>query len=182
VVKRKLFFIIFLVIFLCVASLPYFRISENATAQNCPVKIEERIVRGNSLHGFIEHGQTVKILFGYYECHPVNLGDVVVYKFSGNKNPIIKIVKARQGDNFHLEEYQGGWHILVNQKIVRNSQGQPYLLDQSGYRMLSLYEKDYQGKIPQNAYLLLGNLIGGTSDSTRFGLVDKSNILGKVEY
>ncbi|MFH0912876.1 MAG: signal peptidase I [Candidatus Omnitrophota bacterium] len=146
------------------------------------IRIGERTVRGNSLQGLIEDGQSVKILFGYYNYYPVNVGDVVIYKFAGNKAPIIKIVKAKEGDKFHLEEAEGGWHILVNNKIVRNSCNQPYLLDQSAYRMLSLYEKDYQGIIPPNAYLLLGNLVGGSSDSTRFGLVDRSNILGKVEY
>jgi type IV secretory pathway protease TraF len=47
--------------------------------------------------------------------------------------------------------------------------------------MLSLYEKDYKGVIPENAYLLLGNLIFGSLDSTHFGLIDKSGIVAKVE-
>jgi type IV secretory pathway protease TraF len=47
--------------------------------------------------------------------------------------------------------------------------------------MLSLYEKDYKGVIPKNAYLLLGNRISGSVDSTTFGLVEKSDIIAKVE-
>jgi len=46
--------------------------------------------------------------------------------------------------------------------------------------MLSLYERDYKGVIPKNAYLILGNLVEGSLDSSRFGLVGKSDFLGKV--
>ncbi len=134
------------------------------------------------MQGLIEDGQTVKILFGYYNCHKIKKGDVVVYDFAGDKAPIIKIVKGVEGDRLRLKEANGGWHILINDEIIKNSKGENYLIDQSGYRMLSLYERDYKGKIPKNAYLLLGNLTGGSLDSTRFGLVDKSDILGKVGY
>ena len=46
--------------------------------------------------------------------------------------------------------------------------------------MLSLYENDYKGMIPSKAYLILGNLSGGSLDASRFGLIDRSDILGKV--
>lgn len=159
----------------------YFKNSGKDNGFECPVKTEERIVRGGSLQGLIEDGRTVKILFGYYRCHKIKRGDVVVYNFAGNKAPIIKIVKAVEGDKFHLERTDGGWHILINGEIVKNSEGQPYLLNERGYKMLSLYERDYQGIIPENAYLLLGNKTDGSLDSTHFGLVDKSDILGKAE-
>jgi type IV secretory pathway protease TraF len=53
-------------------------------------------------------------------------------------------------------------------------------LDERGYRVLSLYEKDYKGIIPEDAYLILGNLPQGSLDSSHFGLVGKKDILGKV--
>jgi hypothetical protein len=53
-------------------------------------------------------------------------------------------------------------------------------LDDQGYRLLSLYEKDYKGIIPEDAYLILGNLPQGSLDSSHFGLVGKKDILGKV--
>ncbi|MEK7212166.1 MAG: S26 family signal peptidase [Patescibacteria group bacterium] len=58
--------------------------------------------------------------------------------------------------------------------------GKPYLVGDSSYRMLSLYINDYKGQIPVNAYLLLGDNPGGSYDSTAFGLVGRSDILGKV--
>jgi type IV secretory pathway protease TraF len=63
---------------------------------------------------------------------------------------------------------------------LKNSQNQPYILDERGYRVLSLYEKDYKGIIPEDAYLILGNLPQGSLDSSHFGLVGKKDILGKV--
>ena len=47
--------------------------------------------------------------------------------------------------------------------------------------MLSLYEENYKGVIPENAYLILGNLSGGSLDITHFGFVNKKDILGKVK-
>lgn len=147
---------------------------------SCVSSIEERVVRGNSLTDLIESDETVKILLGYYSCNEVKRGDIIAYNFSGDKNPIIKIVKGLPGDKFHLQKTEGGWNILINGEVLKNSQSQPYLLGEDGYRMLSLYERDYKGAIPANAYLILGNLESGSLDSTRFGLVGKSDLLGKV--
>jgi signal peptidase I len=156
--------------------------SENISFYDCPTKTEERIVRGNSLSGLIEPGQTIEILLGYYDCNIVKRGDIVVYNYAGDINPIIKVVKAISGDSFQMKKAGVGWNILINNEIVKNSQNQPYIIDESGYKMLSLYINDYKGVIPENAYLILGNLTGGSLDSTRFGLIDKSDILGKVNY
>lgn len=71
---------------------------------------------------------------------------------------------------------------MINGAVAKNSQGSPYLFSSQGYKMLSLYEKDYKGVIPENAYLILGNLTCGSIDSARFGLIDKSGILGKVDF
>ncbi len=148
----------------------------------CISKTEERIVRGNSLTGLIEPGQTVKILLKFYDCNEVKRGDVITYSYAGDKNPLIKIIKGVSGDKFELQKTENDWHILINGEIVRNSQNQPYVFGNGGYKMLSLYERDYKGVIPENAYLILGNLASGSLDSTYFGLIDKSDILGKVDF
>jgi signal peptidase I len=153
----------------------------NNKFKECPVRVNQRIVRGNSLEPLIKNGETVKILFGYYRCHEIKRGDVVVYSYAGNKNQLIKIVKSLPGDKFNLQKTEGGWHILINGETLKNSENNPYLLDESRQRILSLYERDYKGIMPENTYLILGNLTEGTFDSTHFGLVYKSDILGKVE-
>lgn len=147
----------------------------------CPITVEIKTIRGNSLEPLIESGSQIKVLFGYYNCNEVKRDDLIIYSYAGDENPLIKIVKGLPNDRFGLQKTEGGWHILINGKILKNSENQPYLLDERGYKMLSLYEKDYKGVIPENAYLILGNSAGGTLDSTHFGLVDKSDILGKAE-
>ncbi|MGB9680946.1 MAG: signal peptidase I [Minisyncoccia bacterium] len=148
----------------------------------CSIKIEEKIVRGSSMEPVLKEGQTVKILFGYYNCHPVEREDIIVYDFKGNEAPIIKRVKGIEGDSFHLEKTEGGWLILIHGEPIKNSKGEYYVIPERGYKMLSLYERDYKGKIPEGAYLILGEEAKGTLDSTYFGLVGKNDILGKVEY
>ncbi|RLG13625.1 MAG: signal peptidase I [Candidatus Nanohalarchaeota archaeon] len=149
---------------------------------SCVAKTEEKIVRGNSLSGLIENGDTIKLLFDYYMCNEVKRGDVVAYEYAGNDNLIIKVVKGLPNDRFRMEKSESdcGWNILINDEAVRNSEEISYVLGEQGYRMLSLYERNYEGIIPENTYIILGNLVHGSMDSTRFGLVDKGDIVGKV--
>ena len=146
----------------------------------CVSSIEERIVRGNSLTGLIEPNETVKILFDYYDCNEVKREDIVAYNYAGNTEPIIKIIKGVSGDKFDFQEFEGGWHILINEEILKNSEDQPYFLNERSHRMLSLYYEDYGGLIPENTYLILGNLASGATDSTRFGLVHKDDFFGVI--
>lgn len=175
--NRKLIFIyLFLLIIVGIAI--FLTESEKG---GCLIRSEERIVRGNSLQGLIEDGETVKILFGYYDCHDIIKEDVIAYSFAGNEEPLIKIVKGIPGDKFAFQKMGDGWHILINEKILKNSKNQAYLLDEGGYNMLSLYEKDYQGVIPEQTFLIMGNLTSGVTDSVRFGLAHRNDILGKAE-
>jgi signal peptidase I len=149
--------------------------------KECQIESEERIARGNSLTPMIKDGENVKVLFGYYKCSDVKRNDLVLYNYAGNEAPIIKIAKGIPGDKFSLQETKDGWHILINGEVLKNSEDIPYLVAGKRYEMLSLYEKDYNGVIPQNTYLLLGDQVNGSFDSTVFGLIEKSDILGKAE-
>jgi len=153
----------------------------NLEINDCLIKTEEMIVRGSSLDPLIKSDQTIKALFGYYDCNKIKREDIVLFDYAGNKNSVIKIVKGISGDKFELRQLDGGWNIIVNNKIVKNSENKPYLISGNAYKMLSLYEKDYKGVIPEDAYLLLGDRISGSVDSTTFGLIDKSGIIAKVE-
>lgn len=156
-------------------------ITQDQGNQECIFSIEEKIVRGNSMVPLVKDGQVVRVLFGYYNCNEIKRQDIVLYDYAGNQNPLIKIVKGVPGDKFALRKTDRGWNILINGEVVKNSEGIPYLISGKKYKMLALYEKDYQGLIPDNAYLLLGNLPSGSMDSIHYGLVHKNDILGKVE-
>lgn len=149
--------------------------------KSCLTGAEKKIVQGDSLSGLIEPGSTVNVFLGYYKCNEIRRGDIIAYNYSGDRDPIVKVAKGLPGDKFHLQEVNGGWNILINGETARNSQNQPYILGGKSYEMLSLYERDYKGIIPADAYLILGNLAAGSLDSTHFGLAGKNDILGKAE-
>jgi len=144
-------------------------------------RVELVEVRGISLAPLINPGDTIKLAYGYYDSHPVEREDIVAYKYAGNDVPIIKFVKAVPGDKWSLikDENQDSYQIIVNGHALKNSENKYYQIHESKIQMLKLYVKDYP-VLPDNTYLILGNKVSGSSDATRFGLIDKSDIVGKI--
>lgn len=147
----------------------------------CSTSTRAVIVRGSSLHGIVDGGQEVKIVSGYYACNPIQRDDVVEYQYSGIESPLIKIVKGLPGDRWGLVKNERGLsEIFINGIALTNSFGVKYEIDELRARILQLYINDYKGIIPPDAYLILGNLPGGSVDSTKFGLVRGGELIGKV--
>jgi signal peptidase I len=181
--KKKLLSIIaviaIIVLFFCIKDEKI----ENKTIEeniNCNISEQEVIVRGYSMSPFLNSGEDVDALFGYYDCSPIQRNDIVLYDYSGNNNLLVKFVKAMPGDRWNLKEIDGSYEIEVNGISLVNSEGRAYLIGEGSVDMLKLYIKDYP-VIPENTYLLLGDEVKGSFDSTRFGLVGKKDIVAKVE-
>jgi signal peptidase I len=170
-----------LVLFLAIAFVTISQVypGEPEDSGDCVTKVQFLEVRGNSLAPLINAGQTIKLVYGYYNCHPVEREDIIAYNYVGNAAPIIKIVKAVPGDKWYLRKSNGDYLIVVNDKPLVNSEGKFYQIPESKKKMLQLYVEDYP-VLPENTYLILGNQVSGSLDATRFGLIDKSDILGKV--
>jgi signal peptidase I len=147
---------------------------------NCATTEERMTIVGDSLAGIVQSGDSVKVLKNYYACNDPKRGDIIVYGYAGGTQPLVKVVKAIPGDRWELKKSGSGWNILVNGSPAKTSNGTPYLVGDQPYRLLSLYLKDYGGVIPGDTYLILGNEPGGSLDSTRFGLVGRSDFVGKV--
>lgn len=114
--------------------------------------------------------------------HVFKHGDLAVIHYAVERlNPLIKVVFGLPGDKFSFKETKDGWNLLINGAAAKNSTGAPYILGAKGHDMLALYEHDYHGIIPDNAYLVLGDVSKGSEDSTRFGLIARSDILGFAE-
>jgi len=169
--------VLFLLLVLYILVIMGFFDTPSTTNNECGIEKRDEIVQGNSLDPFIKNGETVKALYHFYDCNQVNRMDVVLYDYAGSSNPIVKTVYAVPGEELSLQKNEDGWNILVNKKVLKNRSGHPFLISQQGYRMLSLYE----GTLRADAYLILGENPSGSTDSTRFGLIGKQDILGKVE-
>ena len=147
---------------------------------DCPINLQPRTVRGNSLFPVLQHGQEIAVEFGYYACHPVQHDDVVVFQHAGTQT-LIKFAKGLPGERLALHPAADGLsEVLVNDQILTNAQHEPYRLASQGAKMLSLYIRDYHGVIPPHAYLVFGNLPHGSRDSSAFGLIGESALLGRA--
>jgi signal peptidase I len=184
--KKKIFLILFLLLLVAI----YIRLTADRLTANrivgpedaqCQITEKKFEVRGVSLSGVLESGTTIDVWLNYYQCHQVKRGDLVLYKINPQIDPIVKIVKGIPGDNIRLENGDGKfWNILVNDKVLTVSQGEPYQINEKAVDLIGLYIKDYHGVIPLKSYLLMGNMVSGSVDSTRFGLVDISDIIGRA--
>lgn len=146
----------------------------------CPIRSQQFTVNGESMAPFIKSGEIIQGLLGYYNCHAIQRGDVVLVYYAGDAYPLVKFVRGVPGDSFSLEQIQNVYTLKINGEVVDNSEKIPYRINDSGYRMLSLYADNYHNTIPANAYLILGDNPDGSLDSERFGLVGKLDIVGKA--
>ncbi len=144
---------------------------------DCPTSTEQFTVRGNSMEGILGAGENVTVVLGYYGCHAVERGDLIAY----NRSPelLIKRVVGIPGDAFSLKQANSSWQIMINGAAATTSEGVAYALSEQSKRMLALYAQSYP-VLPNNTFLILGNRAAGSDDSTRFGLVDTSGIIGRA--
>jgi len=130
---------------------------------------DTRVVRGGSMEPLIAPGTEVSV----ERAEHYGRGDLVVYNYSGNSNPLIKSVKAAPGDSWRID----GCNIIVNNTKLANSEGTPYCI--SDTRRLQLYAHDYP-TIPPGAYLIMGDNPAGSIDGSVLGLVSGKDIIGKA--
>ncbi|MDD5084095.1 MAG: signal peptidase I [Candidatus Moranbacteria bacterium] len=151
------------------------------TVFGCKTSIETKTVRGHSMEPLLRDGTDVRVLVGYYACHTPDRGDIAVLHYVGNDVPIIKRVFAVPGDAFRVISDGDNSKIEINGQIAVNSAGIAYSFSGSQAKMLKLYEESAHGPLPSDAYLVLGDQVEGSLDSTRFGLIGLENFVGKAD-
>lgn len=126
-------------------------------------------------------GSAVKLLEGSCSPRALARGDLVALRHAGREPLLIKAVAAVPGDRWALAPTPDGaaLHVTVNGERLRNSAGELYALPPQRARMLALYARSYP-VVPAHSYLLLGEQPGGSEDATRFGLVHRDDIAGRV--
>lgn len=136
----------------------------------------KKIVKGFSMKPLINPGDELELLRNYYLYNDPKRNEIIEYSYGGGKYSVVKIIKAIPGDKI---EFQDG-KILVNEEVMKNSQGDVYTFSLAEQKMLSLYiENNY---LVRGAFFIFGDNINSSIDSRKYGAVAKNDILGKFDF
>lgn len=153
------------------------REEQKTVSQACVTKTEVVTVVEDELEPLVKKGQKIKVLHEYYKCNPVQRGDIVMFNQVSAENKPLKVVVGVQTDQIAAQKTNGGWNLLINKEVAKNSQGQPYVIVNKFYPILALYLSDYKGRIPDKAYVVLGNK---PQQDFPLGFVSSNDFVGKV--
>jgi len=121
--------------------------------------------------------QLIEIQQGPTEClGTLKYGDVVLFHSDSSRVPLIKALRGLPGDKFAVSDGK----IVINGSTVTNSAGEPYRLSPPRAAMIALYVHDNHGVIPPDSFLVMGENPAGSLDSSRFGLVSRQAIIGRL--
>ena len=137
----------------------------------CATELIKSDVRWTSMLPIYQDGDMIEYASGYYQCHDVQRDDIVIFDSAGKL--IIKRVVGIPWDEWKYEDGK----IIMNGIPLKNSEWREYQIQS---RMLSIYAKSYP-TIPKDTYMIFGNRIDGTLDSSKFWLIAKQDIVGKVD-
>ncbi len=167
--KVKKIIFSFLIIILILLAYYFYFISLN---------IKSVEIKGNSLAPYLVSGDYVDIDYSYGENNKkISRESLVTFYSKVEGKELIKFVKAVPGDNFHVDEVNR--LLLINGEYMVNTDDKLYKLTKQNIKMLKLYEKDLDGKLSSDMYLVFGNF-PNTMDSGKFGPILRKNILGKI--
>lgn len=155
---------------------PRVRLDPPADAGCYPQKTVE--VAGRSMFPLVKPGEKLLLLEGYYASRLPERYDVVAYRYAGREWPLMKIVYAIAGDRWEVLEDPGAYRIKVNGRLALDSPGNVLRIPKGEARRLKLYGESYP-VIPEDALLILGHE-PGSIDSSRFGLVDRRDLAGRL--
>ena len=119
---------------------------------------------GRSMAPYLWDGESLAL-----ECRPPQRGELAVFH-SGSGQALIKWVVAVPGDLLAMEDDR----LIVNGIIVATAEGIPYRF--RGIRAVTL--SALEGVVPAGHVIVLGNLVDGTDDSSRYGLIDIREVIG----
>lgn len=123
-------------------------------------------VSGNSMEPAVYAGDRVIV---DQPGNPLQRGDLVAIFFNNRERPILKRVVAVAGDRVELK----------NGKVAVNDQDSDFAAG-PGTSVLVIQLERYNGVIPQNMLLVLGDNSGESVDSRQLGLIAISQVGGRV--
>lgn len=101
--------------------------------------------------------------------------DVVVYK---TDVLIIKRLAATYNDKIQLIKKDSYYMLYINDELYLDSKDEPYIV----YEIYELYKtiKEDEYILKEDEIILLGDNASGSKDSRETGILNKSNLVGKV--
>lgn len=128
-------------------------------------------VVGDSMNPTLQHGEVLILDKFKYRFADIKRGDIVSLQHGDSKFYIKRIIGI-PGDNVKI----------VNSKLYINGSiyEEDYLSEGLTYEDFYLSTFGYQ-KIPENMYLVLGDNRENSEDSRKFGLVEKKDIVGRID-
>lgn len=134
--------------------------------------IQPFVVDGNSMEPNYHSNQYILINKITYQIHSPGHDDVIVFRYPKNTSVFfIKRIIGLPGDDVKIS----GGHVYINSQLQSESylpSGVQTLIDDSP-------DKTFEQVIPQNQYFVLGDNRTESSDSREWGMLPKSDIVGK---
>lgn len=149
---------------------------------DCPITKETVTVKGPWLEPLAKEGDELTVDLGYYACHPVKKGEWAYYRYSKQREPVIKQIEAIEGDRFGLEAREGdqvGWHLLINGDRLKRDDTD-YYFGRKAEPAIALYVKSRGGILQADEVILMSLKPPGREDSGMFGLMAKEDLIGRV--
>ncbi|MGZ3791891.1 MAG: S26 family signal peptidase [Bdellovibrio sp.] len=153
----------------------------NFDSNKCPGDTVKLKVTDPYLNGILEQYSEVKISLNLFKCKPIHRNDIVLYRYSEFKNPVLRRVVAEPGDQFSVEkDVINGWVLVVNQKPVLSFNGKPYLFGGNQAPPLKLAQNSLSGILGHDQTILFSSFPPGEKDSGVFGVISVGDVIGKV--
>lgn len=148
---------------------------------SCEEETYAVMVRGDSMEPLIADGKTITVSSGYYRCHEIGRGDVVIVEYPRRERGIVKRVRGIPGDRLEIVETGPGmFGLRMNGESLMNSGGESYALSDEQVRRIRNDLRETDGIIRDRYYLVLGESPTGSLDSTVTGLFFEGWIVGKA--
>jgi len=134
------------------------------------------LVRTAQLSPLVRKGDFVRMYTGQCDF-PVERGAVVM-TLTRTPFPQLRVARALPGDSITVESRGGIRVALVNGTELRNSVGKPYRFSRLSAEVMREHLAPFGGKLPEGAYLLLGDRPDFTLDPNGLTPVLRKDILG----
>jgi hypothetical protein len=134
------------------------------------------LVRTGQLAPLVRKGDFIHVYAGQCDF-PVERGAVVMV-LSRSPFPQLRVARALPGDMLTVESRGGIQVLLVNGTELRNSVGKPYRFSTLSAEVMREQLAPFGGRLPEGAYLLLGDRPDFTRDASQLTPVLRKDILG----